>query len=152
MRVLISALSCNANLGSEPSVGFHHAKAVASSHQAVIVASPPCEAPQGAALATCNAGPCLFNDIEASALLRFELSQLRLARQLHRQHHFQLVHRITPSATSHPTLLARLNLPLILGPVIGADPPPPSFEPFMRRPGVLDPGKDSIQKFTQKAR
>ena len=88
MRILLSALSCNPSLGSEALVGFKFAEALERHHEVVVMASPPSEAPRGARLVACDAGPCSFNEVGPVPLLRFELNQWRLARQLRRN--FQL--------------------------------------------------------------
>jgi glycosyltransferase involved in cell wall biosynthesis len=133
-RVLVSALSCNAALGSEALVGFKVAEALARRHEVVVLASPPNQTPAGATLLDCDAGPCSFNEVGAWPLLRFELRQWRLARRLRRNFPFDLVHRVTPSAIQMPTWAARLGKPLVIGPIIAADRPPPAFAAFLQRP------------------
>ena len=41
VKLLISALSCNASLGSEASVGFNYTAALAQRHEVTVLASPP---------------------------------------------------------------------------------------------------------------
>jgi glycosyltransferase involved in cell wall biosynthesis len=134
MRILISALSCNAGLGSEALVGFKVAGALARAHEVVVLASPPNQTPSGATLVNCDAGPCSFNEVGALHLLRFELRQFRLARRLHSRFDFEIVHRLTPSAIQVPTWTARLGKPLVIGPIIAADRPPLAFTDYLRRP------------------
>jgi glycosyltransferase involved in cell wall biosynthesis len=152
MRILVSALSCNSALGSEALVGFKFAEALVRRHEVVVLASPPSQTPPGATLVPCDAGPCSFNEVGAVPLLRFELRQRRLARGLrdhestglrdygtaglqdHKGFDFEVVHRVTPSAIQVPTWLDRLGKPLVLGPLIAADPVPAAFLPFVQRP------------------
>src|SRR5262245_47918527 len=134
MRVLLSALSCNSSLGSEALVGFKYAEALARRYEAVVIASPPSQAPEGATLVRCDAGPCSFNEVSSGPLLRFELRQQRIARRLRHQLPFDYVHRVTPSAIQAPTWAGRLGKPLIIGPLIAADRPPLDFDPFLNRP------------------
>ncbi len=134
MRILISALSCNASLGSEASVGFQYAQALARRHDVVVLASPPSQAPQGATMVVCDAGSCSFNEVSPPALLRFELRQWLLTRDLRRHFAFDYVHRITPSAIQVPTWASRLGLRLVIGPLVAADRPPPAFAPLLNRP------------------
>jgi glycosyltransferase involved in cell wall biosynthesis len=47
---------------------------------------------------------------------------------------FEVVHRITPSAISCPTLLHWLGRPLVVGPLIAGKPLPASFHPYLHRP------------------
>lgn len=134
MRLLLSALSCNPALGSEALVGFKYAETLARRHEVVVLASPPSQTPDGATLVACNAGPCTINEVNAMALLRFELSQVRLARRLARRFEFDSVHRVTPSAIQVPTWAARLGKPLVIGPLLAAERPPSVFVPFLERP------------------
>jgi alpha-maltose-1-phosphate synthase len=134
MRLLVSALSCNSSLGSEALVGFKYAEALSRRYETVIMATPPSHAPEGATLLTVNAGQCLFNEVGAESLLRFELRQQRIARRLRHQFPFDYVHRITPSAIQEPTWAGRLGKPLIIGPIIAADAPPFGFAPLLGRP------------------
>jgi len=46
------------------------------------------------------------------------------ARQLHAAHRFDLVHHITFGVFRHPSLMGRLGVPFILGPLGGGDMPP----------------------------
>jgi glycosyltransferase involved in cell wall biosynthesis len=139
MNLLISALSCNPSLGSEALIGFKYAEALSRRYETVVIASPPSQAPEGATLLKCDAGPCSFNEVGAEPLLRFEARQQRIARRLRRQFPFDYVHRITPSAIQEPTWAGRLGKPLIIGPIIAADEPPLAFAPFLSRP-VSPPG------------
>src|SRR5207253_1890371 len=117
MRILVSALSCNPAVGSEALVGFKYAEALARRHEVVILSSPPSEAPPGANLVPCDAGPCSFNEVNSPALLRFELRQRRLTRQLFGQSRFDWIHRLTPSSIHLPTWTGLLGKPLLIGPL-----------------------------------
>jgi hypothetical protein len=126
MRVLVSALSCNPNYGSEGLVGYEYAEALARRHAVTVLASPPAQTPGGTRLHSINAGSCNFNDVDAGPLARFELRQLQAAWSLHRRQRFQLVHRVTPSWIGNASVLAALNVPLVVGPLLAADRPPES--------------------------
>jgi glycosyltransferase involved in cell wall biosynthesis len=126
-------LSCNPNHGSEALVGYKYAQCLSQQHDVTLIASPPVEAPNGAELHSVNAGPCNFNDVAASALMRFELRQLPKAWRLNRRQRFDVIHRVTPSAIQNTTFLPKLKLPFVIGPLLASDPPPPSFEPYLRR-------------------
>jgi len=121
-------------LGSEALVGFKYAEALSRQYETVVMASPPSQAPEGVTLLRCDAGQCSFNEVGAEPLLRFELHQQLIARKLRNQFPFEYVHRITPSAVQVPTWAGRLGKPLIIGPIIAADAPPPAFAPFLSRP------------------
>ena len=134
MRLLVSALSCNPSLGSEALVGFKYAEALSRRYETVVIASPPSQAPEGATLLRCDAGPCSFNEVGGGPLIRFELRQQRIARRLRHRFPFDYVHRITPSAIQEPTWAGRLGKPLIIGPIIAADAPPLAFARLLNRP------------------
>jgi glycosyltransferase involved in cell wall biosynthesis len=140
VRILVSALSCNAEVGSEALVGYSYATALARQHEVTILTSPPAQVPAGAKLILCDAGPCSFNEIGPMPLSRFELRQIYLAKKLHRQQRFDCIHRVTPSAIQLPTLIPLLGIPYIVGPLIAADRPPASFDLFLKRP-VTAPDK-----------
>src|SRR4051812_44445236 len=93
-KVLVSALSCNADLGSEALVGFKFAEALANRFKVTLLSSPPSAAPVHSKSVPCHAGPCSFNEVGATPLLRFELRQHRLARQLALSTRFDFVHRL----------------------------------------------------------
>ncbi len=134
MRLLLSALSCNPAVGSEALVGFKYAEALSQRYDVMVVTSPPSQTPNGAELRSCDAGPCSFNEITAPPLLRFEMRQLRMARRLRSSFDFDLVHRVTPGSINLPTWTFRLGKPLVVGPIIAAEPPPKSFSALLKRP------------------
>lgn len=134
-RVLASVLACHKDLGSEASVAYRYLEILASRYRVTALATPPCTAPAGVRLVHCNAGVCQINDVDPLSLMRFELNQLRLA-WLRGVGPFDLVHRITPAALSIPSLLPLLKRPLIVGPLIAAPVPPPSFDAVLRRPRI----------------
>jgi glycosyltransferase involved in cell wall biosynthesis len=140
VRILVSALSCNPEVGSETLVGFKLTESMAQRHEVVVLASPPSQPPAGATLIPCDAGPCSFNEVGALPLLRFELRQMRLSRALRRRFQFDMVHRLTPSALQLPTWAGNLGKPLVVGPLIAAETPPSEFKPFLQRP-VSPPGQ-----------
>lgn len=133
MRVLLSALSCNPDLGSEALVGYRYAETLAGQHALDVVAAPPAKAPAGATLHLVSAGRCSFNDVSPQALLRFEMRQLPVAWRLQRRHHFDVIHRVTPASIRRPSFLWKLGAPFVIGPLLASDLPPESFEPYLRR-------------------
>jgi len=114
-------------------VGYKYAEALAQRHEVTVIAAAPAEMPKGVEGHTINIGPCNFNDVSASALTRFELRQLPKAWRLHRRQPFDVIHRVTPSAIQNATFLPSLKVPFLIGPLLASDPPPPSFEPYLRR-------------------
>ncbi len=135
LDVLVSALSCNASHGSEGLVGYKTVEALSKAgHRVTLLASPPTEVPPGVDLIPCNAQPCNFNEVGPDAWFRFELRQWRTVRRLGKTKSFDLIHKVTPAPLINSTMLHRHGLPLVIGPVLVAQPVPPSFEPLLRRP------------------
>lgn len=134
LRILASALSCNGSLGSEPLVGFKTVAALAGAHDVTVIASPPAQPPDGVRLVLCDAGPCVFNEIDAPALLRFEARQWLAVRRLLRSERFHFIHHVTPSHIDAISLLHGFGLPMMIGPALASLPPPESFRPYLCRP------------------
>lgn len=74
---------------------------------------------------------CDPNDVPPGELLDYEKYQVRKVKQLLDQQKFDLFHRVTPSGYK-ASLLPVPSMPLVLGPVLGADPFPDSFESIFR--------------------
>src|SRR5215469_12716798 len=127
LKILVSSLACSSGAGSEALVGFRMAQALAERFKTEVVTSAGMEAAPG--LTTHRIGVRFDdpNDVAPGQLLRFELAERLLFRRLLRRGRFDLLHRVTPSGHK-ASLLARCRIPLILGPVLGADPPPQSFQ------------------------
>ncbi len=114
-------------------MGYKYAEALAEHNEVTVIAADPAEMPEGVEGHAINIGPCNFNDVSASALMRFELRQLPKAWRLHRRRPFDVIHRVTPSAIQNPTFLPSLKVHFVIGPLLASDPPPRSFEPYLRR-------------------
>ena len=139
MKIIVSALSCNASQGSEGLVGYKTVEALSRVHQVTLLASPPAEIPPGVEWIPCNAQPCNFNEVGPDAWFRFELRQWRTVRRLRKTRKFDLIHKVTPAPLVNSTMLYLHGLPLIVGPVLVAQPVPASFEPLLRRPVSAPP-------------
>lgn len=114
-------------------MGYKYAECLSRQHSVTLMASPPVEVPAGAELHSVSAGPCNFNDVGANALMRFELRQAPRAWWLGRKNRFDIVHRVTPSAIQNTSFLPAIRRPFVIGPLLAADRPPDSFEPYLRR-------------------
>ena len=133
MRVLLSALSCNPQLGSEPLVGYKVAEALARRHSVSVISALPTEVPDGAIGYPLDVGSCNFNDVGATSLMRFELRQFPKAWWLTRREKFDVVHRVTPSAIQNASFLSALKVPFVIGPLLASDHPGESFLPYLGR-------------------
>ena len=144
MKVVLSAFSCAPNQGSEPGLGWGWAVEVARlGHEVLVLTSSERREAIEAELASGRLPPTLrFEYFLPAWLARLQRKGLALGyesltwhtvhllwqflvyghvrRQLADQR-FELVHHITFSGIRHPTLLGRLGLPLVLGPLGGGE-------------------------------
>jgi glycosyltransferase involved in cell wall biosynthesis len=144
MKVLLSAFSCSPNQGSEPGLGWNWALEIARlGHEVVVLTQTEARGRIEAELASGRLPPGLsFEFFMPVWLERFRLKGLELgyesltwhlthlmwqlaAYSYARRHlldrRFDLVHHITFAGIRHPTLLGRLPIPLVLGPLGGGE-------------------------------
>ncbi len=144
MKILLSAFSCGPDIGSEPGVGWHWAVELARlGHHVLALTEIEYQGPIEAAIAGGGLPPSLrFEFYMPPWLDRLRHLGLRLGHQsltLHLVHllwqiaayrhvrarfageSFDLVHHLTYSGIRHPTLMGRLGIPLVLGPVGGGE-------------------------------
>ncbi len=144
MKILLSAFSCGPDIGSEPGIGWHWAVEMArSGHEVLTLTEIEYQGPIKAALAGGGLPPGLrFEFFMPPWLDRLRHLGLRLGYEsltLHLVHlvwqiaayrhvrsrlereRFDLVHHLTYGGIRHPTLMGRLGIPLVLGPVGGGE-------------------------------
>jgi glycosyltransferase involved in cell wall biosynthesis len=144
MRILLSAFSCAPNQGSEPGLGWNWAVEIARlGHDVVVLTQTEARGRIEAELASGRLPRGLsFEFFMPGWLERFRLKGLELGQQSltwhlthlmwqfaayrHVRRHlldrrFDLVHHITFAGIRHPTLLGRLPIPLVLGPLGGGE-------------------------------
>lgn len=145
MKILLSAFSCGPGIGSEPGVGWHWAVEIAAlGHQVVTLTEIEYRDAIEAAIAAGGLPPTLsFEFFMPGWLDRLRNLGLRLGYQsftLHVVHllwqiaayrhvvrtqigggGIELVQHLTYSGIRHPTLMSRLGVPLVLGPVGGGE-------------------------------
>ena len=160
MKLLISAYACAPNRGSEHSCGWNWASEVARlGHEATVLVSP---AHRTAILAATQQQPALqrirwvFPEVapwplqqgkepswERTYNLLWQREALWVARALHREHPFDLVHHLTWAGVRAPTFLGALGAPLIIGPVGGGETSPGKLrDRFSLRGRVLEGVRD----------
>lgn len=144
-RVLVSAYACEPNQGSEPGVGWHTVTALARHHDVWVLTTNY----HGRAIEihkqTCNL-PNLhfiyldpFNWVYDWSVARsrwdlnfhyylWQLEAYRVARALHKEVRFDLIHHVTYVRYWTPSFLSFLPAPFIFGTVGGGEGTP---EPFM---------------------
>jgi len=128
MRVLLSAFSCQPGRGSEPGVGWGVATQAALRHQTVVLTEEHNRAaierelafrPLKRAHFVYLGLPKVYGWIGTNKCLGYlyyslwQLWALRVARKLHREHRFDLVHHVTFVNSWAPSFLGRLGIPFV---------------------------------------
>jgi glycosyltransferase involved in cell wall biosynthesis len=144
MKILMSAFSCGPGRGSEPGVGWNMALETARlGHEVVVFTQNEFQADIERELASGTLPANLRFDIFTPAWLErlrdaglkcglpsltwqivsllWQFCALSHARRHYRQAGFDLVHHVTFAGIRHPTLLTRLGVPTVIGPLGGGD-------------------------------
>lgn len=160
MKLLISAYACAPNRGSEHGSAWNWTSEAARLGEDVTVLVSP--AHRDAILAATERDPALqrirwlFPEVafwplqqgkepvwERSYNLLWQREALRVARALHREQPFDLVHHLTWGGVRAPTFLGTLGAPLIIGPVGGGETSPAGLRDRMPLRGrVLESVRD----------
>jgi len=107
-------------------VGYHVIQALSTRFDIEVVTSTGMHAPQGVKTHTIALKFDDPNDVGAVDLLWYELRQRHVVERLLRANPFDIVHRATPSGYKD-SFLRIPSVPLVVGPVLGSNPPPESF-------------------------
>jgi glycosyltransferase involved in cell wall biosynthesis len=160
MKLLISAYACAPNRGSEHGSAWNWTSEAARLGEDVTVLVSP--AHRDAILAATKRDPALqrirwlFPEVafwplqqgkepvwERTYNLLWQREALRMARALHRDQRFDLVHHLTWGGVRAPTFLGTLGAPLIIGPVGGGETSPAGLRDHMPLRGrVLESVRD----------
>jgi glycosyltransferase involved in cell wall biosynthesis len=160
MKLLISAYACAPNRGSEHGSAWNWTSETARLGEDVTVLVSP--AHRDAILAATERDPALqrirwlFPEVafwplqqgkepvwERTYNLLWQREALRVARALHREQPFDLVHHLTWGGVRAPTFLGTLGAPLIIGPVGGGETSPAGLRDRMPLRGrVLESVRD----------
>ncbi len=149
LRILLSAYACAPNYGTEPGNGWNWAVHLAERGMAVHVlaeqgAQPAIEAylrehPEISVRFTfVRARPSLPARSGALRYILWQRAALRAAQRLMAHERFDLVHHVTFGSVHVPTLLGRLGLPVVFGPVGGGNTAHPSLLPYFGRSQVKE--------------
>lgn len=144
MKVLISAYSCEPHKGSERGVGWNIAREVAKYHRVWVLTRP--DESREAIEAELKVNPCpnlkfvyftlpFWQDSlrwgQSGAMqIHYYLWQIQeyfVARKLHQEINFDIVHHVTFVKYSSPSFLSLLPVPFIWGSVGGGETAPKSF-------------------------
>ena len=165
VRVLISAYACEPGQGSEPGGGWHWMCQIARFEECWVITRnnnrPVIEK-------TLAANPMpgvhfIYYDLprwarfwkrgKTGVRLYYYLWQMgvyRLARKLHRDFHFSLVHHLTFTSYWLPSFLPLLAVPFIWGPVAGAESAPPAFrKSFSPRGRIYEVLRDTARRLSE---
>jgi glycosyltransferase involved in cell wall biosynthesis len=144
LKVLMSAYSCEPDRGSEPGVGWNVAREVAKYHDVWVLTRPDESREIIEAELACHPIPNLhfvyftlpfWKDSmrwgQSGAMqIHYYLWQIYayfVARRLHREIGFDLVHHVTFVKYSSPSFLSLLPVPFVWGPVGGGESAPGAF-------------------------
>lgn len=144
MKVLLSAYSCEPGRGSEPGVGWNVVREVANYHEVWVLTRPDESGAVIDAELARNPVPNLhfvyftlpiwangwrWGSTGAMQLHYYfwQIQAYFVARRLHRQIKFDLVHHVTFVKYSNPSFLSLLPVPFIWGPVGGGESAPKAF-------------------------
>ncbi|AFY71622.1 glycosyl transferase group 1 [Thalassoporum mexicanum PCC 7367] len=144
MKVLISAYSCEPGRGSEPGVGWNVAVEAAKHNQVWVLTRPDESGDKIAAALAKEPIPNLqfvyFNLPLIGSLWRFgstgamqahyylwQIQAYFVAKRLHQEINFDVIHHVTFVKYSNPSFLALLDLPFVWGPVGGGESAPSTF-------------------------
>jgi glycosyltransferase involved in cell wall biosynthesis len=126
MNILVSSLASSPNWGSEALVGYHVIQALSTRFDTEVVTSAGMRTPQRVKTHTLALKFDDPNDVGTSQLLQYEFHQRRVVERLLRAKPFDILHRATPSGYKD-SLLRVPSVSLVVGPVLGSNPPPESF-------------------------
>lgn len=163
LKVLISAYSCEPGRGSEPGVGWNVAREVAKYHEVRVLTRPDESGDIIEAELARNPVPNLhfvyFNlpiwgngwrwGQSGAMQIHYYLWQIQayfVARRLHREIGFDVVHHVTFVKYSNPSFLSLLPVPFIWGPVGGGESAPKAFwKDFSFRARVYETARSLVR-------
>ena len=143
LRVLMSAYACEPNRGSEPGVGWNWALQAAKDHEVWVLTRRSNREPIERELSTHPVSGLHFIYYDLPGLIRWlkrrlpygtqlyylawQIAAWRIAAAAHDRIAFDLSHHVTFVSCLFPSFLSRLRVPLVWGPVAGADASPLRF-------------------------
>ncbi|PKM80401.1 MAG: glycosyl transferase family 1 [Firmicutes bacterium HGW-Firmicutes-14] len=142
MKVLISAYACEPNRGSEPGVGWNNVRQISTYHEVWVITRTNNRENIEEVLKNEPLSNVKWIYFDLPTWARFwkkkrrgiqlyyymwQIGAYLLAKQLHRQIQFDLVHHVTFVKYWTPSLFVRLPIPFIWGPVGGGESAPQSF-------------------------
>lgn len=139
LKILVSAYACRPGEGSEPGVGWNVVRELAKYHQVWVITRSNNRPKIEAELAQnpinqlhfiyCDV-PVWLKWLRSEHQIRYYFWQIAayfVARPIHQQINFDLVHHITYVKYSAPSFLSLLPIPFVWGPVGGGESAPKAF-------------------------
>ncbi|MGB3757384.1 MAG: glycosyltransferase family 4 protein [Rivularia sp. (in: cyanobacteria)] len=144
MIILMSAYSCEPGRGSEPGIGWNTVREVAKHHQVWVLTRPDESKTEIEAELARNPVPNLhfvyftlpiwgsgwrWGQSGAMQIHHYlwQIQAYFVARKLHRQIGFDVIHHVTFAKYSSPSFLSFLPVPFVWGPVAGGETAPAEF-------------------------
>lgn len=143
MKLLMSAFSCGPGWGSEPGIGWNTVEQASKNHEVWVMTEAGWRERMGDKFDEAAHPrvhfvwvkiPVLDKLVDGGPLNNgigwlvyyylWQFAALRAARRLHAEHQFDLAHHVTFGKHSVPSLLYRLGIPFVFGPVGGAETAP----------------------------
>lgn len=167
MKILISAYSCEPGRGSERGVGWNVAREVAKRHEVWVLTRPDESKEAIEAELAENPVPNLhfvyftlpfWQDSmslgQSGAMqIHYYLWQIQayfVAKRLHKDINFDVMHHVTFVKYSAPSLIALLPIPFVWGPVGGGESAPPKFwDAFSWRAKAYELARDTVRTIGQ---
>jgi glycosyltransferase involved in cell wall biosynthesis len=152
MRILLSAYACEPRKGSEPGVGWSTALLLSGRHDVWVLTRDNNRQAIERELARSPLPRLHFVYHDLPSWTRWwkrkhrgvqlyyylwQIAAYRVAQRLHREIGFELIHHVTFGKYWAPSLLARLPVPFVWGPVGGAESAPRAFWSGLSARGIL---------------
>ena len=152
LKVLLSAYACEPGKGSEPGVGWNQVMQTARFHEVWVITRKNNRAPIESALSRYPKENIHWVYYDLPSWARFwkrgqrgvhlyyhlwQVGVYLVARRLHRDNRFDLVHHVTFANYWMPSLVSLLPLPFLWGPVGGSDATPRQFMKSFRLRGRM---------------
>lgn len=165
MKILMSAYSCEPGRGSEPGIGWNTAREVAKYHQVWVLTRPDESKTEIEAELTRNPAPNLhfvyftlpiwgggwrWGQSGAMQIHHYlwQIQAYFIARKLHRQIGFDVIHHVTFAKYSNPSFLSLLPIPFVWGPLAGGEYAPSEFwQDFNYKAKVYETARDLARFF-----
>lgn len=131
-HLLVSSIACNPAFGSEGWIAYKYLERLSQQFDVTLIAGRPAEAPEGVRVESIDVGRFDGNDVGHPKAFEFDAKQEALLRRRRGLVDDAIaIMRLTPCTLTYPSRLHRWGKPLVLGPTVEVEPPPPAFHPCL---------------------